>query len=94
MLLGLAIGLTFGYPAGLQSGRDFTKRTLLRLGIVLLGFRITAALRCSWPTRDGRAGTLRDAILAHGGEADIMRRRFFDLDDAGQQHVMRFLGTL
>ncbi len=44
MLLGLAIGLTFGCPATLRPGLDFTKRTLLRLGIVLLGFRITAAL--------------------------------------------------
>ncbi len=44
MLLGLAIGLTFGCPPTLRPGLDFTKRTLLRLGIVLLGFRITAAL--------------------------------------------------
>jgi uncharacterized integral membrane protein (TIGR00698 family) len=44
MLLGLAIGLTFGCPATLRPGLDFTKRTLLRLGIVLVGFRITAAL--------------------------------------------------
>jgi uncharacterized integral membrane protein (TIGR00698 family) len=44
MLLGLAIGLVFGCPAALRPGLDFTKRTLLRLGIVLLGFRITAAL--------------------------------------------------
>jgi uncharacterized integral membrane protein (TIGR00698 family) len=44
MLLGLAIGLTFGCPQALRPGLDFTKRTLLRLGIVLLGFRITGAL--------------------------------------------------
>jgi len=44
MLLGLGIGLTFGCPAALRPGLDFTKRSLLRLGIVLLGFRITAAL--------------------------------------------------
>ena len=44
MLLGLALGLTFGCPPELRPGLDFTKRTLLRLGIVLLGFRITAAL--------------------------------------------------
>ena len=44
MLVGLAIGLTFGCPVALRPGLDFTKRTLLRVGIVLLGFRITAAL--------------------------------------------------
>jgi CxxC motif-containing protein (DUF1111 family) len=43
---------------------------------------------------DGRAETLRDAILAHGGEAEIVRQRFFDLDDADQRQVMIFLGTL
>jgi len=44
MLLGLAVGLTFGCPPSLRPGLDFTKRTLLRLGIVLLGFRTTGAL--------------------------------------------------
>ena len=43
---------------------------------------------------DGRAATLREAILAHGGEAEIVRRRFFDLDDAEQQAVYRFLASL
>lgn len=43
---------------------------------------------------DGRAASVRDAILAHGGEAEIVRRRFFDLDDAEQQAVYRFLARL
>jgi uncharacterized integral membrane protein (TIGR00698 family) len=43
---------------------------------------------------DGRAASVRDAILAHGGEAEIVRRRFFDLDDAEQQAVYRFLASL
>ena len=43
---------------------------------------------------DGRAASVRDAILAHGGEAEIVRRRFFDLDDADQQAVYRFLASL
>jgi Di-haem oxidoreductase, putative peroxidase len=30
---------------------------------------------------DGCAATLRDAIQAHGGEAEIVRNRFFDLDE-------------
>jgi CxxC motif-containing protein (DUF1111 family) len=29
---------------------------------------------------DGRAATLRDAILVHGGEGEIVRDRFFNLD--------------
>jgi uncharacterized integral membrane protein (TIGR00698 family) len=43
---------------------------------------------------DGRAATLREAILAHGGEAEIVRRRFFELDEAEQAALYRFLSTL
>jgi hypothetical protein len=43
---------------------------------------------------DGRADTLRDAILAHGGEAEIVRQRFFDLDDAQQREILSFLRSL
>jgi CxxC motif-containing protein (DUF1111 family) len=43
---------------------------------------------------DGRAATLRDAVLEHGGEAEIVRRRFFELDEAEQVELYRFLATL
>jgi Di-haem oxidoreductase, putative peroxidase/Conserved hypothetical protein 698 len=43
---------------------------------------------------DGRAATLRDAILAHGGEGEIVRDRFFNLDAKDQQAILKFLGTL
>jgi uncharacterized integral membrane protein (TIGR00698 family) len=43
---------------------------------------------------DGRATTLRDAILAHGGEAEIVRNRFFGLSEAERAQVYRFLGGL
>lgn len=43
---------------------------------------------------DGRAETLRDAILQHGGEAEIVRRRFFELDAEDQDEVYRFLMLL
>jgi hypothetical protein len=43
---------------------------------------------------DGRAATLRDAIQAHGGEAEIVRNRFFDLNEADQQALLAFLGNL
>jgi len=43
---------------------------------------------------DGRAATLRDAVLDHGGEAAIVRQRFFDLTDADQNAVYRFLSAL
>jgi len=43
---------------------------------------------------DGRAATLRDAVLEHGGEAEIVRRRFFEFDEAEQQEIYRFLSAL
>jgi uncharacterized integral membrane protein (TIGR00698 family) len=43
---------------------------------------------------DGRATTLRDAVLAHGGEAEIVRERYFDLAADEQQMLLRFIGTL
>ena len=43
---------------------------------------------------DGRAASLREAFLAHGGEAEIVRRRFFELDEAEQQAIYRFLASL
>ena len=42
---------------------------------------------------DGRALNLRDAVLAHGGEARIVRDRFFELDAAQQQALYEFLAT-
>jgi len=43
---------------------------------------------------DGRAARRRDAVLEHGGEAEIVRRRFFELEDAEQAAVYAFLGGL
>lgn len=44
MLLGLLIGNMLDCPSALRPGLDFTKRYLLRLAVVLVGFRITVAL--------------------------------------------------
>ena len=43
---------------------------------------------------DGRATTLTEAILAHGGEAQVVRDRFADLDEAGRDEVLAFLRSL
>ncbi len=43
---------------------------------------------------DGRATSLRDAVLAHGGEGEVVRRRFFELDEAEQREIYRFLSSL
>lgn len=60
-----------------------------------------------WPTRslagvgstgpwlhDGRATTLEEAILAHGGEAAASRARFATLDDEARAQLVAFLENL
>jgi len=44
MLCGLSVNVLFGCPQALRPGLDFTRRTLLRVGVALLGLRITVAL--------------------------------------------------
>lgn len=43
---------------------------------------------------DGRATKLHDAVLAHGGTAQIVRDRFFDLGDADRQAILDFVAKL
>jgi hypothetical protein len=43
---------------------------------------------------DGRAATLRDAVLEHGGEGERVRQRFFELDEAEQNEIYRFIASL
>jgi CxxC motif-containing protein (DUF1111 family) len=43
---------------------------------------------------DGRARTLRDAILAHDGQGRAARDRFAGLDDHQQDQVVEFLNSL
>ncbi|HKC43325.1 MAG TPA: putative sulfate exporter family transporter [Burkholderiales bacterium] len=67
---------------GEATGRDW--RTAPLAGLRLRGRYL----------HDGRATMLRDAILAHGGEAEIVRDRFFDLSEANREAIYRFLGSL
>lgn len=43
---------------------------------------------------DGRAGTLEEAILAHGGEAARSRERFQQLSRLERASILAFLKTL
>jgi len=67
---------------GEATGRDWRTTPLSGLG-----------LRTRY-LHDGRATTLRDAILAHGSEAQIVRDRFFALDEPDRAALIRFLGSL
>lgn len=67
---------------GEAEGRDWRTAPLLGLG-----------LRKRF-LHDGRATTLRDAIAAHGGEAQIVRDRFLELNERDMQAMYRFLNGL
>ena len=43
---------------------------------------------------DGRAAKIRDAVLEHGGEGEIVRKRFFELDESGQKAIYSFISSL
>jgi cytochrome c peroxidase len=43
---------------------------------------------------DGRALTLNEAILSHGGEAQVARDTYASLSDRQKNHIIRFLNTL
>ena len=43
---------------------------------------------------DGRASTLTDAILAHGGQGQSARDDFMALDSANRQALLVFLGCI
>ena len=42
---------------------------------------------------DGRAANLRDAVLEHGGEGEIVRKRFFELDASEQRAIYAFVSS-
>jgi CxxC motif-containing protein (DUF1111 family) len=43
---------------------------------------------------DGRARTIEEAVLWHGGEADVSRRGFVALDLADRERLLIFLKSL
>ena len=55
----------------------------------LMGLRFATAL-----LHDGRAASIEDAILAHGGEAAGSRSRFSALPQALKVSLLKFLGSL
>lgn len=74
--------LADGIAQGVATGAEF--RTQPLWGIASVGPYL----------HDGRAATLEDAILAHGGEAQASRDRFADFDEQERADVAAFLASL
>jgi uncharacterized integral membrane protein (TIGR00698 family) len=75
-------GLDDKIVQGEAEGRDWRTAPLVGLG-----------LRTRY-LHDGRATTLRDAIIAHGGEAQIVRDRYLATAERDQELLLRFLQGL
>jgi CxxC motif-containing protein (DUF1111 family) len=43
---------------------------------------------------DGRAATLNEAISLHGGEAQEIKQRYFELPDDDRRAIIEFLSCL
>ena len=82
LLHDMGAGLDDKLIQGEATGRDWRTAPLVGLG------QRTRYLH------DGRATNLRDAIIAHDGEAAIVRDRFYDLSEADKQAVYDFLESL
>ncbi|HYH22321.1 MAG TPA: di-heme oxidoredictase family protein [Azospirillum sp.] len=84
----LGDALADGVAAGLASGREWRTAPLWGMNR-LAGEDGRLAL-----LHDGRARSVAEAILWHGGEAEAARRRFMALPRAERQRLIRFVLSL
>jgi CxxC motif-containing protein (DUF1111 family) len=88
LLHDLGAGLADGRPDFLADGQEWRTPPLWGIGLVQTVNRHTFFLH------DGRARSLTEAILWHGGEAQGSRDRFAQMSAADRAALVRFLETL
>ncbi|MEF0862657.1 MULTISPECIES: di-heme oxidoredictase family protein [Rhizobium] len=81
-------GLSDGQQVGVASGRDWRTPPLWGIGLTQTVSGQQAYLH------DGRARTLTEAILWHGGEAEKARNTFANLPQSDRQALINFLESL
>jgi CxxC motif-containing protein (DUF1111 family) len=81
-------GLADGRPDGLADGLEWRTAPLWGLGLTQTVLPYASYLH------DGRARSLEEAILWHGGEAEHSRERFRILSAADRSALVKFLGSL
>jgi CxxC motif-containing protein (DUF1111 family) len=81
-------GLADNRREGAASGREWRTPPLWGIGLTETVSGHTFFLH------DGRARTLLEAILWHGGEAEAARQQVIDMDAQQRQHLIRFLESL
>ncbi len=88
LLHDLGPGLADGRPDGAATGAEWRTPALWGLGLTQTVLPYAAYLH------DGRARTLEEAILWHGGEAEAAREGFRGLAGADRAALVEFLGSL
>lgn len=88
LLHDMGAGLADGRPEYAASGREWRTPPLWGLGLHQAVSGERALLH------DGRARTLQEAILWHGGEAEAARERFRRLDQPQRKQLLLFLESL
>ncbi|MCF3107591.1 thiol oxidoreductase [Niabella sp. CC-SYL272] len=82
-------GLNDGYTEGTALPEEWRTPPLWGLGLSM-----NAQGGSYFLMHDGRAGSIREAILMHGGEAQQSRDRFQQLTEPEQQELIKFLESL
>jgi CxxC motif-containing protein (DUF1111 family) len=88
LLHDLGPGLADGRPDFEASGSEWRTAPLWGLGLV------PTVNGHSFYLHDGRARSLEEAVLWHGGEAQAQQRAFRALPSADREALLAFLGTL
>ncbi|MGD8175808.1 di-heme oxidoredictase family protein [Marinimicrobium sp. ARAG 43.8] len=83
-------GLADNFTEGLANGRMWRTPALWGIGYT----RYVAGDIPVGYLHDGRARTLTEAILWHGGEAEVIKNRFIDLSGEERQSLLAFLNSL
>jgi CxxC motif-containing protein (DUF1111 family) len=81
-------GLADNRPDYLAGGRDWRTPPLWGIGLVATVNEVANFLH------DGRARNFEEAILWHGGEAQVARNRFVNLSRGRRDDLVRFLESL
>lgn len=81
-------GLADGRPEGLADGREWRTPPLWGVGL------IEAVNGHTFYLHDGRARSLKEAVLWHGGEAQAARDTFAGLPPEDREALLRFVGSL
>ena len=81
-------GLADNRPDGLANGQEWRTQPLWGLGL------IQTVNGHSYLLHDGRARSIEEAILWHGGEAEVIKNKYKDLNAYERKSILDFLNSL